>query len=115
MPPRGHPTRHELISARDLGELAQRLAETEEQYDLLGHLVGLACVWRWRPGFPRPPAADARTPSSFAADRASGGTRRRAFRAVRTHARHGPHQLRDDLSRFTFLLGGSDGERLFGR
>ena len=48
-----------------------------------------------------------------AADRASGGTRHRAFRAVRTHARHGPHQLRDDLSRFIFLLGGG-GERLFG-
>jgi hypothetical protein len=42
------------------------------------------------------------------------GTGHRAFRAVRTHARHGPHQLRDDLNRFTFLLGGSDGERLFG-
>ena len=27
--------------------------------------------------------------------------------------RHGPHQVRDDLNRFTFLLGGSDGERLF--
>jgi len=50
----------------------------------------------------------------LAADRASGGTRHRAFRAVRTHARHGPHQLRGDLNRFTFLLGGSDGERLFG-
>jgi hypothetical protein len=49
-----------------------------------------------------------------AADRASGGTRHGAFRAVRTHARHGPHQLRDDLSRFTFLLGGSHGELLFG-
>jgi hypothetical protein len=47
-------------------------------------------------------------------DRASGGTGHRAFRAVRTHARHGPRQLRDDLNRFTFLLGGSDGERLFG-
>jgi hypothetical protein len=38
----------------------------------------------------------------------------RAFRVVRTHARHGPYELRDDLNRFTFLLGGSDGERLFG-
>jgi hypothetical protein len=38
----------------------------------------------------------------------------RAFRAFRAHARHGPHQLRGDLNRFTFLLGGSDGERLFG-
>ena len=34
MPPRGHPTRRELISARDLGELAQRLAEAEWQYDV---------------------------------------------------------------------------------
>ena len=33
MPPRGHPTRRELISARDLGELAQRLAEAEGLYD----------------------------------------------------------------------------------
>jgi hypothetical protein len=30
------------------------------------------------------------------------------------HARHGPHQLRDDLNRVTFLLAGSGGERLFG-
>jgi hypothetical protein len=44
MPPRDHPARHELISARDLGELAQRLARTEQQYDLLGHLVGRACA-----------------------------------------------------------------------
>jgi hypothetical protein len=36
------------------------------------------------------------------------------FRAVRTHARHGPHQLCDDLDRFTFLLGDSGGERLSG-
>jgi hypothetical protein len=49
-----------------------------------------------------------------AADRASGGTRHKAFRAVRTHARHGPRQLRGDLDRFTFVLGGRDGERLFG-
>jgi hypothetical protein len=34
MPPRGHPTRRELISARDLNELAQSLAEAEEQHDL---------------------------------------------------------------------------------
>jgi hypothetical protein len=34
MPPRAHPTRHELISARDPGELAQRLAEAEGLYDL---------------------------------------------------------------------------------
>jgi hypothetical protein len=44
MPPRDHPTRRELISARDLGELAQRLARTEQQYDLLGHPAGLACA-----------------------------------------------------------------------
>jgi hypothetical protein len=44
MPPRGHPTRHELISARDVDELAQHLAEAEEQYDLLGHLADLACA-----------------------------------------------------------------------
>lgn len=34
MPPRGHPTRRELISARDLEDLAQSLAEAEEQHDL---------------------------------------------------------------------------------
>jgi hypothetical protein len=34
MPPRGHPTRRELISARDLNELAQSLAEAGEQHDL---------------------------------------------------------------------------------
>jgi hypothetical protein len=34
MPPRGHPTRHELIGARDLEELAWRLAEAEEQHGL---------------------------------------------------------------------------------
>ena len=34
MPPRGHPTRRELIGARDLDELAWRLAEAEGQYDL---------------------------------------------------------------------------------
>ena len=27
---------------------------------------------------------------------------------------YGPEQLRQDLDRFTFLLGGSDGEELFG-
>jgi hypothetical protein len=27
---------------------------------------------------------------------------------------HGPEQLRQDLGRFTFLLGGSGGEELFG-
>jgi hypothetical protein len=35
MPPRGHPTRRELISARDLDELAQSFAEAEKQHDLL--------------------------------------------------------------------------------
>ena len=34
MPPRGHPTRRELIGARDLAELAERLAEAEGLYDL---------------------------------------------------------------------------------
>jgi hypothetical protein len=34
-------------------------------------------------------------------------------RAVRTHARHGPHSCAG-LNLFTFLLGGSDGERIFG-
>jgi hypothetical protein len=33
MPPRAHPTRRELIGARDLAELARRLAEAEGQYD----------------------------------------------------------------------------------
>ena len=30
------------------------------------------------------------------------------------HPAYGPAQLRQDLDRFTFLLGGSDGEELFG-
>jgi hypothetical protein len=30
------------------------------------------------------------------------------------HPAYGPQQLRQDLDRFTFLLGGSDGEDLFG-
>jgi hypothetical protein len=34
MPPRDHPSRRELIGARDLDELAWRLAEAEGQYDL---------------------------------------------------------------------------------
>jgi hypothetical protein len=34
MPPRGHPTQGELICARDVGALAQRLAEAEGMYDL---------------------------------------------------------------------------------
>ena len=31
MPPRGHPTHHDLISARDAGELAKRLADAEQR------------------------------------------------------------------------------------
>jgi hypothetical protein len=31
------------------------------------------------------------------------------------HPAYGPDALRADLDRFTFLLGGSDGEDLFGR
>jgi hypothetical protein len=42
------------------------------------------------------------------------GLEHRAFRAVRTRARHGPHQLRGGLDRFIFLLGGSGGVRLVG-
>jgi hypothetical protein len=34
MPPRRHLTGGELISARDLDELAWRLAQAEEQHDL---------------------------------------------------------------------------------
>jgi hypothetical protein len=34
MPPRDHRTRRELISARDLDELAWRLAHAEGQHDL---------------------------------------------------------------------------------
>jgi hypothetical protein len=30
------------------------------------------------------------------------------------HGAYGPEQLRQDLDWFTFLLGGSDGEELFG-
>jgi hypothetical protein len=30
------------------------------------------------------------------------------------HPAYGPLQLRQDLDRFTFLLGGTDGEELFG-
>ena len=30
------------------------------------------------------------------------------------HPAYGPDALRSDLERFTFLLGGSDGEHLFG-
>ena len=33
LPPRDHPTQHNLIGARDLDELAQRLAQAEEQHD----------------------------------------------------------------------------------
>jgi hypothetical protein len=32
MPPRDHPTVHDLIGAGDIGELARRLAEAEERY-----------------------------------------------------------------------------------
>jgi hypothetical protein len=32
MPPRGHPTARELISASDVGELARRLARAEERH-----------------------------------------------------------------------------------
>jgi hypothetical protein len=31
MPPRGHPTHHDLISARNAGELAKRLADAEQR------------------------------------------------------------------------------------
>ncbi len=31
------------------------------------------------------------------------------------HPAYGPDALRADLDRFTFLLGGSDGEELFGQ
>jgi hypothetical protein len=34
MPPRGHPAQHNLISASDPDELAQRLAEAGERHDL---------------------------------------------------------------------------------
>jgi hypothetical protein len=34
MPPRGHPSRSGLVSARDLNELAWILAEAEGQLDL---------------------------------------------------------------------------------
>jgi hypothetical protein len=34
MPPRGHRTQYELITAHDAEELAQRLAEAEEQHNL---------------------------------------------------------------------------------
>jgi hypothetical protein len=30
------------------------------------------------------------------------------------HPAYGPNELRSDLERFAFLLGGSDGEALFG-
>jgi len=32
MPPRGHPTARELISAIDIGELARRLAQAEGRH-----------------------------------------------------------------------------------
>jgi hypothetical protein len=34
LPPRDHPTLRELVSARDLDELAQRLAQAGGRYDL---------------------------------------------------------------------------------
>ena len=34
LPPRDHPTQPGLISAGDLDELAQRLAQAEHRYDL---------------------------------------------------------------------------------
>ncbi len=34
LPPRDHATERELIGAGDLDELAQRLAQAEERYDL---------------------------------------------------------------------------------
>jgi hypothetical protein len=33
LPPRGHPTLRVLLSARDLDELAQLLAQAEERHD----------------------------------------------------------------------------------
>ncbi|WP_424533527.1 hypothetical protein ACOZ38_24615 [Sphaerisporangium viridialbum] len=36
-----------------------------------------------------------------------------ALRDERAHPAYGLDALRADLDRFTFLLGGSDGERLF--
>jgi hypothetical protein len=34
LPPRGHPRMHQLITASDIGKLAQRLSQAEEQYDV---------------------------------------------------------------------------------
>jgi hypothetical protein len=34
MPPRGHPTQRSLIGARDVDQLAQRLAEIDSRHDL---------------------------------------------------------------------------------
>lgn len=36
MPPRGHATQYELITAHNAEELAQRLAEAEERHSRLG-------------------------------------------------------------------------------
>ncbi len=33
LPPRDHPTQHDLIEAGDLGELAHRLAQAEQRHD----------------------------------------------------------------------------------
>jgi len=37
------------------------------------------------------------------------------MRSLAGHPAYGIGQLREDLERFVFLLGGSDGEPLFGR
>ena len=34
MPPRDHPTAHDLIGAFDISELARRLGEADQRYDL---------------------------------------------------------------------------------
>jgi hypothetical protein len=38
-----------------------------------------------------------------------------SLRAFAGHPAYGIHQLRHDIDRFAFLLGGSDGEELFSR
>src|ERR1700730_672563 len=76
-------------------------------FSIPDRIGGPAEALKWRP-----PSLTARP--DLHCDRTSGGARNRGVRAVRMPARYGPHQLRYDLNRFTFLLGGSDGERLFG-
>jgi hypothetical protein len=44
MPPRGHTTRRELISARDLDELAWTLAEAEQQQRAADRLRSLVAA-----------------------------------------------------------------------